>query len=537
MAGSHKAGGREPSGDSRTTRMIAVGVAAIVLIGAAAFAISRYVGGCGNAPEFTVAADPSIAPVVKELVDGSSSSELGCAELTVEAVEPAAVLNAVAKGQGVPAMWIPDSALWLARAGQSTGMPVDVASDSVAVSPTVVVGPEGKRPSVASWLETLKLKGLQLGDPLTSTVSSAPIVGSLAEADAGKSNPSAVSAVMVPIAQAQLTKAPETDQAKRIERVLADGGYTVASEQQLLASKAPVSSAVPKAGSVFLNYPLAVTEPSSGEHDLAKKAGVGLATVLASDKGLAAMGEVGFRTPNGAPLSDKRRVGKVGQIAVTDQSEVQAALKKYAILALPTRTLAVEDVSGSMAYSAGSQSRMQLTVKASETGVGLFPDNSQVGLWAFSIGLHGDQDYTQMVPIRRLNAEEDGVTHRQRLVKGIRSLDSKIGGGTGLYDTTLAAFREVKKGYDPKAINSVILLTDGANEDPGSISLTKLISTLKKEQDPTQPVIIITIGITEDADADTLAQIAEATGGQSFIARNPSDIPSVFVKALQNRSG
>ena len=112
-----------------------------------------------------------------------------------------------------------------------------------------------------------------------------------------------------------------------------------------------------------------------------------------------------------------------------------------------------------------------------------------------------------------------------------------VGGGTGLYDTTLAAFRQVKEGYDPDFINSVIVFTDGSNEDPDSISLDELLETLRAEQDPTAPVVIVTIGITEDADAAVLQQISAATGGSSYLARNPAEIPNVFVNALKARAG
>ncbi|MCX6491392.1 MAG: VWA domain-containing protein, partial [Rhodococcus sp.] len=83
----------------------------------------------------------------------------------------------------------------------------------------------------------------------------------------------------------------------------------------------------------------------------------------------------------------------------------------------------------------------------------------------------------------------------------------------------------------------VIILTDGANEDPNSISLDELLATLRTEQDPSRPVVIVTIGITDDADAGVLQQISAATGGTSFVARNPAEIPNVFVNALRSRSG
>ena len=89
--------------------------------------------------------------------------------------------------------------------------------------------------------------------------------------------------------------------------------------------------------------------------------------------------------------------------------------------------------------------------------------------------------------------------------------------------------------YDPKSINSVVILTDGKNEDANSLSLSELLATLQRERDPARPVIVITIGITKDADASALEKIAKATGGQSYIAREPDEIANVFVKALEAR--
>ena len=57
-------------------------------------------------------------------------------------------------------------------------------------------------------------------------------------------------------------------------------------------------------------------------------------------------------------------------------------------------------------------------------------------------------------------------------------------GGTGLYDTTLAAYRQPLRDYNPDYYNSVILLTDGADDDPGSVSLTELLKELRSLKDP-----------------------------------------------------
>jgi hypothetical protein len=194
-------------------------------------------------------------------------------------------------------------------------------------------------------------------------------------------------------------------------------------------------------------------------------------------------------------------------------------------------------VTGSMNFQAGAQTRMQLTQQAAIAGSKLFPDTAALGMWAFSIGLGGgSQDYVELDPVRKMGEVVDGVTQRERLVADITGLDKRTGGATGLYDSTLAAYRTVKANYDARAVNSLILFADRANEDPDSLSLEELLETPERERDPAKPVVIVSIGITDDADAGTLRRISEATGGTSYVARNPQDIPNVFVDALQARA-
>ncbi len=533
MSGIHRAQKR------RTYSGVTV-AAAIVLVVALSFgALTLFKvlrGGCVSTADMTVAVEPNLAPVVDKLLAKTSASDLNCTDVTVEAVPSAAGLAAISAGKAT-ALWIPDSSQWLYRLGKATAQSPDVVSESIATTPVVAIGVQGDPPSAGTWLDVLRTKGLGLGDPLTSTVSAAPIIGSLAVAQTENSDAKVVTAAMVPIAQAQLSADPETDQGKRIEKVMAEGGIAVVTEQAVESqSTGAVSSTVPKDGAVFLDFPMVVTEPSSGDHPAARKLGEDLAKILSSVEAQAAMSVAGFRLPDGAPLSDDRGVGKVAKLVPSDLSAVSDALTTFARLALPIRALAVEDVSGSMAFPAGSSTRMALTIQASEAGIGLFPDKAQLGLWSFSTKLDGNKDYRPLVQIRRMDAEVGDGTQRDAVLKATRSLKPQVGGGTGLYDTTLAAYREVKKSYDPKAINSVILLTDGANDDPGSITLNALLKSLKEEFDPTRPVIIVTIGVTADADAEVLKQISEATGGTSYVAREPADIANVFVAALQNRA-
>ena len=81
----------------------------------------------------------------------------------------------------------------------------------------------------------------------------------------------------------------------------------------------------------------------------------------------------------------------------------------------------------------------------------------------------------------------------------------------------------------------MVLLTDGRNEDPGSLALPQLLHTLRAERDPARPVAVIAIGVGPDADAEALGRIVAATGGRSYSARNPAATGKVFESALLSR--
>ena len=113
-----------------------------------------------------------------------------------------------------------------------------------------------------------------------------------------------------------------------------------------------------------------------------------------------------------------------------------------------------------------------------------------------------------------------------RCGRGIANLTAR--GDTGLYDTTLAAVRDVRSKWRADQ-DVVVILSDGKNDDPGSISLKSLVATLKKEQDADKPVRVYTVAYGAQADAAALSAIAKATGGQSFVAASPADIERVLL--------
>ena len=90
--------------------------------------------------------------------------------------------------------------------------------------------------------------------------------------------------------------------------------------------------------------------------------------------------------------------------------------------------------------------------------------------------------------------------------------------------------------WEPGRVNSVVLLTDGQNDDDRGISLTKLLTRLRAEHDPRRPVPLITIAYGAQSPVEALRAMSAATGGATYIAQDPRQVRQVFLEAIQQRA-
>ena len=140
------------------------------------------------------------------------------------------------------------------------------------------------------------------------------------------------------------------------------------------------------------------------------------------------------------------------------------------------------------------------------------------------------------MPTQTLATDAGGRSQRDVLSEALDSIPERLApGGTGLYDTTLAAVRAARADYDPTAVTSVVIITDGKDEDEDTIGLDALVQTLGAEVDPGRPVKVIGIALGPDADMDALEQIAAATGGAAYSAVDENDLQTVLFDALRKR--
>jgi hypothetical protein len=547
--GKHSSAVTRSNNNRRTVYITAVGL--LVLALGAVFVVRSFgsqsgadgfLGGksCDNPTQVRLSTTPEFQTFVEaaaKSLSGKGGDNTPCLQFTITAAPSAKVAQEVAGGSdNRPDVWIPDSSLWVSQADDGETVP-SIAVPSVASSPLVLVGRNSNFADTSSWLRAMGGAEPALLDPLSSSAGALALLAVQAERQKTSASDTQVAQVIVPLAQRLGSMAkPYTDAGSLFGRATQDGSRVVvpASEQSFVAYQdshpdAQLKPIVPATGTLALDYPIVVTAKSDSEAmtDAAKTLG----SELITDGAVKARDEAGFRDSLGTPLSGGRGVGDTTQLTKPTGEAIDKTLLNWTRLSLSTHSLAVIDISGSMGEKVGTKTRMQLTIEAAGGGLTLFPNSASLGLWTFSTKIGPDgADYKELVPIGPLSDRQ-----RKKILDNLKIQRPVANGGTGLYDTAIAAVRAVRQQYDSSAVNSILLFTDGKNDDPGSPTLEQTVRTLEGLRDPARPVRIIALGMGPDVNADELRQLAAATGGQSYVTRNPSDLREVFIDALQSR--
>lgn len=553
---------------------VVLGIAAVVAVALLAGQDSSDVAGsasptsqtaaeCADDVVVAVSVVPSMAGVVESVAaTAQDEGTLGpCVEVTVTPEESATVADAALTAESA-SLWVADASLWAEDVNERLGEAVAENLGSMATSPLVVAASASTAQQLAQqpaqqpadvptvlWSQALGSPvGLGIVDPETSSEGLATLatLGALLGGEPGEAPPEDLVRSYVGLSRGVI---PSVDQAMALLDGDGAAPLVATTEQSVLAhlGAADADSAgpavvplYPAPATTVFDYPvLRLNRP--GEADGVDEAARALSQQLLSAEAVRLAQEAGFRAPDGAPPDSPETVDVAAQPPPTLDSltlpVAQDALRTWSAVTLEARMLVVIDVSGSMDQDAGQgRTRIELARDASVAALRLYPDSAKIGLWAFSVLLDPPSDWTVLVDIGTLTDEVDGATRREVLLRQADTLPGLVGGGTGLYDTTLGAFRTVRDDYDPARINSVVLLTDGRNEDdPIGINLATLLRTLRAEFDPAQPIPIITIGMGPDADIDRLRRISETTGGKAYTALDPNDIETVFLDAMIER--
>ncbi len=569
----------------------AAALVAIVVIALSVWGV-RGLGSLGSCsgPEapLNIAAAPVIAAPLAEVAtefSDSKASRVGdnCVRVKVSAIEsPDAVVELARFGAEKQApdfnVWIPDSNYWITLAARRPEVAPFMNSDSplIASTPNVfamarpqaeTLGWPNRQPSIACLTQlALDDKGWEkLGHPSwgrlklawTDPRVDAPGLEALMgmyRASAGDQAENAdlqqnliqlqssLESVAVDQAAAQR---PLSNDAFTVDNAMSEAVVFPSTEQAVIAfnrskPQIPLAAVYPTEGLAPAQIPyLDIFDPAKENPQAANSAA--FLDFLMGEKGRKPLAAAGFRSLGATPKISTENGAVYSEPAFSPESmaipSIARALQYWTALQERGNVLVVVDVSGSMNEKASgtSSTRIALARKAVTEALSAYADsrvgNTSVGLWAFSRNLDGDKDYREIVPLGSAKTKAEADARRKDLANAAQNL--RANGSTGLYDTTAAAFAEVR-GQARPGKNLIVILSDGQNDDAGSKSLDQVVSTIKKEQSSAQPVRIDTIGYGGEADTKALAAISGASGGRTFKAEGDTDLRVVLLTALSS---
>ena len=555
-------------------------MALVIVVAGAWFGYQRLAEpACTGQVPLTVAAAPEITEAVSAaaaqwVADGAAVDGV-CVAVEVSESQPVDVAAAVAGQHGVtltgvgqangaavlPNVWLPDSSTWLLRLSKQASGFEPANGASVARSPVVVAMPEPVAATVGwpnkqlTWTDLLQqiTKGTKLRTGIVEpTRDAAGLSGLLAlGAAAQQAQTGALRALATgrsALREDLMARFPRSADPGSIAASLSAASLSEVDVIEYNEKEPPIALAALylEPAPISLDYPYAVmpgTEPAK------VAAAQGLFDVLGTPGFRNQLATAGLRAPDGtwgegfsapqgapspagtAPPSAEPNPGGTAASGL-DPAAVERALSSWSVATQSGRMLAVIDVSGSMldtVPTANNATRAQVTFEAARRGLALFDDSWALGLWIFSTDLVGNRPWRQLGPIGPLSSQ------RSALEAALQSVQPKVNGGTGLYDTTLAAYKEVQDGWEAGRVNSIVLFTDGQNENDGGLEQEELIAALKAEVDPERPIQVVIIGIGDGVSRPELESITKVTGGGVFVTEDPSKIGDIFLQAIALR--
>lgn len=521
-----------------------------LLIGAGALALALGLGTIGWAvlrggetelacttDTLSVSASPELAEAVGNALTRATQAD-PCADFNVSAATSAEVAASINEGSA-PDVWIPDSSTWVDAIDTDGSGGQWIAGQSVARSP-IVLASRGKDTTLSSWSRLLNGGGdLQMANPDVDTASRLAFHASrIGQPDTIGIRTGSRLIVLSRFA------APSVNKLFNDHKGTPDATAPFPASEQAVAAfteanpKTPLRAVMPEKGTLSLDYPW-ITNPAltADQLKITEKARSTFGTIeMRRD-----LERAGFRAPDGGngPEIAGQPAARLTELTPLSRDERLASVDQWDVLRTDMRMLPIIDVSGSMAWPSPNpgMSRFEVAQGALLKALQIIPAGSQVGGWIFSSDQGGKGiDHKEIAPIRRLDERlEGGKTQRDRLKQLVEESDRYVKGDTGLYDSIWAGYQKMQKEYDESYVNSVVVITDGENDDPnGGLKLGQLLDKLDEAFDPERPVRIITIGMGE-ANPQALQQIADESGGTSYIAETPDDIERVFVQALLAR--
>jgi hypothetical protein len=544
-------------------------IAAAVLIGLGVREVVAR-NNCTHHPmTVTVAVAPEIGPVVQHLgnyynrlhrqVDGQ------CVRVEVTSEPPAAVAAQLAAGRASharpPAAWIPDASLWAGFAHGPATTRIRATGITLARTTLVIVMPRSAAAltpafgTAVSWRFLLPASAggpapaLGLHVEFPDPASSATGLVTLAELQRllgpGAPGPAGLAGFALQVQTEQVSTHP--GQLAGLASWAPEHGagaisapVTVTTEQAVVRydqahPRQPLAVRYPAEGSEQLSYPYLITATSPVAVATADQFG----DVLRSAYATSYVRYTGFRTSAGQAGNWPRWYGLASAqprlLPPVTASQAAAAWQAWQRLTLGSRDLALIDISSAMAAPAshGGPDLAHLLGQAAGTGLGLFPDSTQMGLWTFPSRVGNGLSYQQLVPVGPL-ADWLGQRTRRQQIEQLAAAQRPVTAPAPLYSSILTGYQHMLATYQPHYTNAVLVLTAGVDHSAGDISAASLVHKLQLLYDPRRPVKIVVIMLGSAGNLRALQQIAATTNGQATAITSYSQLgPAIYRTAAR----
>jgi len=483
-----------------------------------------------------------VSALAQRFTDGRPVVRDQCISVRVTSADSDTVAAAISAGASVwdEAALGPVPALWIPRSSDSVAaVPVesiDGTPRSVATSPVVLAGPAPVTDALAradiGWadlpdlqsapdaLDVLGLGGwgglrlqLPVGPASDSTTSAlaAVVASSLGEPD----RPVAVEGIRSGLAVSALSALATTDLGieavtpestdEALGRLTADMSATaqahavpVTAQQLSNAGASDLTAYAPAGPTPMADHPAAVLA-GQWTDETRRRAAAQFVDFMRQTENTPVFVDLGFEV--GAPP---------GNAPVASPDARRAMVDLVQNPATPRRVTIVLDISGSMDTAEGERTRLQNTTDALVQQFGSVVDSSQLGLWVYSSDLDAGRAFRTVVPAGPVDETLPTGTRREQLIAAASTLQPEA--ATSTYESMLAAYASAVDGFVAGRPNSVLLVTDGPDDDALATS-DRFIEALTASTDQNRPVSIDVVSIGENPDIETLQSMADITGG------------------------
>ncbi|MGY2122904.1 VWA domain-containing protein [Nocardia gipuzkoensis] len=491
-----------------------------------------------------VTADPSIAAQVRTAADSYNATQPKvrdhCARVAVTAQPSSAIVAAFTSGKPWDQALGPQPALWIAdstRSIESMRVPglIEGTPVSIAASPIVLAVPEELHRALeqaeVSWADLPRLQqgslgeiglsgwgGLRMALPSgDATLAAATAVGSAVSGAEPLTEQAARSGQVVAAISGLAADAPESSGAAAAlaEITTQDAPmHAIAATEQQLKGLPGVLGFRPAGAAPVADYPAALM--SGAWVDKTQNLIAGRFTdYLRKPEQAQAFVTAGF---GGAPQT---------AAAVPSRGALDKVRDTLAHPVLGVRSTVLVDVSASMGTAEGATTRLANVLAALNSTMTVMPPDFGLGVWTFGKNLDGNTPYRVAAATAPLTTDQ-----RTKISTALSSVRPDENRADQAYPSLIAAYKSAVTGYTAGRTNSVLLITDGPDDD-STITGTQLAADITAAIDRARPVRVDVI-VLGGSGTQTLQALAQQTGGSYTRLATSDDISfgSAVVKAL-----